>query len=286
MKVLSFALLLVLMSFASVGTASAQTFGTATDTFTSCGANCVIWQNTETFSVGLSGYQLTDVGCSSCLPSTADEFQLPQFSGAGAPAGSYLTQAVYDVDGYIEGNITLDNTNSSPYTFGGTTTSIIGVFASEAAANSGYNNANPVAGVEGGLGYNSLVISSGSQTVPANTTQVFPGIGYFTANGQLYSDSLTCGEVNTTCGTMTPYEGGGDFDLWLASYTNTVNSLRGGNGTVGGTTYLEDSGQIEYTFDYDVVTPPSGPTPEPVSMALLGSGLACLGLLKRKRFTR
>lgn len=277
MKVLSFALLTVLLSFAAIGTAGAQTFGTASDTFTSCGANCVIWQNTESYTVAASGYQLTDMN--------AVEVQLPQWSGAGTPGGSYLTQAVYDIDGSIEGNLTLTNTNTVSETFGGQTTSVIGVFGTQGSAQSAYN-LGTTAAIESGLGSGTLSISTpGSETINAGGNQTFPGVGYYTSSGQIDTDTTTCASILLSCVGVSPYEGNGDYDLWLSSITNQASTGRGGNGSVGGTTYAEDSASITYTFDYDVYTQP-GNTPEPVSMALLGSGLACLGLLKRKRFTR
>jgi len=80
---------------------------------------------------------------------------------------------------------------------------------------------------------------------------------------------------------------------WLTDYVGQVVTLGGSTSALdnlgggGGNISISDvsTGTISAAITYDYTDTPSG-VPEPVSMGLLGSGLACLGLLKRKRPAR
>jgi hypothetical protein len=274
MKALTYALLITLFSFAAVGTVGAQTFGTPTQVNT-CGPGCLVYQNTETYTV-MSNWASTELN--------AAEVSLPQFNIGGAT----LTNVTYDVDGYVGGQITLTNNTGSAESLQGSVYSNIIAFENQSLAANGPSNA-----YSGYVGYalTGTYLTPAFLSVPADTDETFPttpGANTTTINSVLsYEEGSTPVSENTsqtgTCITgtygtqMSCYVGGGDFNFWID--TQTSQTATGGNGSFN--TYAQVGGQVEYTYDYDV----SG-IPEPVSMTLLGSGLACLGLLKRKRLTR
>ena len=94
MKALTFGLMLVLVALVAVGTASAGiTYGTPTAIGT-CGVDCTIYTVTD-----------TNIFTTYSSAGAAIPLLLPEFGGSP----SQLTSAVFSVDGYVEGTISLIN---------------------------------------------------------------------------------------------------------------------------------------------------------------------------------
>ncbi len=260
----------VTLLFLAVGLANA---GSLPSACTQTGVD----QVTCTFSE--TSFQTTELNGSS----TGSVISLPQFNAAGwGLAGDTLTNAVLDVDGYIEGTIQLTNNAGTPVTIYASSANVITQSTMYVTSDSGGDDILNGSGTNLTFGPGTSFMSCSVIThancdaisFAVGQTETFPGEGVYTANGAIYNPTLTGGQ-------LTPYEGSGNADLYV--FTDTQLVLNGGGGNLGEqqTTEAAISGSIVYNY-----APPSGPTPEPVSMALLGSGLACLGLLKRKRFTR
>ncbi len=78
---------------------------------------------------------------------------------------------------------------------------------------------------------------------------------------------------------FSPYVGAGSVVLPLAAVTTTTSDFTGGNLQITQGTAARAEATVTYT--YDAAAPPVG-VPEPASPALLGTGLLCLGLLRRR----
>ena len=74
----------------------------------------------------------------------------------------------------------------------------------------------------------------------------------------------------------------GEFQLNLSTLSGI--SIRGGGGNITATQLTTAAGTIEIVYDYTVSNPPPPVNaPEPMTMAILGSGLLGLGIARRKR---
>jgi hypothetical protein len=184
--------------------------------------------------------------------------------------GQSLTSVDFSIDGAIQGTITLSNSANAPSAGTGKGTTLTDMFV-YATPCGGTINAQ-VCPAE--LGDNTLSFTTGNQTLNPGQAQTYPSTGVFSTSGLLYdSGAITGGGVNA-------YKGAGNFSVYVV--TDAALAVSGGGGQFGGSqsTQAGVGGTVTYNYSASTVTP------EPVSMALLGCGLAALGLFRRKRLVR
>jgi hypothetical protein len=111
-------------------------------------------------------------------------------------------------------------------------------------------------------------------------TSVTPGL---VTNGSSLPISTTnstavSGPLVITGAGLTPYEGTGDALFHLFTNTRQIADISGGNFNSSISTAARAQVTIVYDYTSDVI-----PVPEPASVALMGVGLAGLGLVRRRR---
>jgi len=166
-----------------------------------------------------------------------------------------LSGAIVNITG-DRSTITLINSNSSSQTASGTTIAKMYLTTALAGFSFGSSITTPAYAVDA---------STGLVTIPADTSETFQVSGSGSAGPQTDSNPATFGNYETT------------FDIDFATKTTLSTGGGGGFGGASQTTYADSTAEVSYTYI------PTGTTPEPGTMGLLGGALVALGLVSKRR---
>ena len=104
--------------------------------------------------------------------------------------------------------------------------------------------------------------------------------GATAAVGPFGPSANTASYSTTLSSDLGAFEGAGTFSVTLDTATLQTLAGAGGNIQADLATYANETLNLTYTYTY---TPETVPVPEPGELALLGSGLFGLGLVRRRR---
>jgi len=176
---------------------------------------------------------------------------------------TWLQSITLTLDGSIAGSISLTNNGVSGQTGKGTTDSTFFLTSATCTSLTGFS----FAGCATGLFDPSF--TTGIQTVNAGQTLNFTG---------LLSGVAALASTDSNGATFGAYEGAGTFGL--TANTLTGLGVSGGGGQLAAAQVT--TATFTATISYDYIVPTVNGTPEPATMALFGSALVGLGLLRKR----
>lgn len=205
------------------------------------------------------------------------------YDGSTVTGTTDFTDAASTVEQF---NSNLGTLQSVTITIGDSFTSTLTVANNSSSASSGSAQTNVAVGFEdaGGLfTADQLIVSNGTAINAATTASTQPSKGLYNLAGGAHisfpglTGSATPVSTNalTAANILAEFTGSGTIALDVSSLTTTSLTNTGGNTAASQVTTATVTDSVTYTY-----TPAK--VPEPVSIALLGTGVLALGFLRRR----